>query len=200
MSISSVVEVQAWRFRFDELPAEVAKHFSDVEREAYCAGASSLTHALRMTGELPAMKACEFFHAEHPFRVYVEDFLTSPKIWFSLSSIKLDHELRLRLPKSQDDLSWAPERVRRIFRSVGGLTGGNPYSPRLLHPDKASECEHGHVLIAYGDGNQLLLSKENASRYFVHAEGQYIDVSLDLYLDEFFSGLFSIAPLFRGRS
>ncbi len=194
MSISSSIEVEAWRYKFNELPPEVAKRFSDAERDAYCEGSNAIIRALKMTGEVSATKACNFFDEGQPFRVYIEDFLSSPIVWFGLSDIKLKHEVRVRLPELSGTLQWAPTRIKSIFQSIGGIISGNPYSPRLLRPLQATDL--GWVVLVYANGARLTVSETGDSHYFDHETGRRIPVSLDFYLDEFLTELFAIDELF----
>jgi len=196
MTISSTVEIEAWRYTFSDLPAAVAATFNSEERAAYCEGSGAILRALRATGEHSAIRASSLFRDDYPFRVYIEDFLCNPTLWFGISSLKLKHQLRVCLPRSSDQFDWAPSRLRQVLSSVGGLASGLPYSPRLFDSRKASDHYNGRVVIAYANGDRLVVVDENVSHYYEHESQRFIPVLLDDYLDEFFNELFAFDELF----
>lgn len=196
MSISSLVHIEAWRYAFDELPAEIAVKFTASEREVYCKGSRKIIDSLRLTGEASAIKACDMFGESWPFHVYIDNFFSSPSIWFGLSSVKLKHEIRVMIRRECPVPDCAPSRIKRIFQAVGAIKSGVPHSPTLLFSKDAVKDGRVWTVIAYGDGCRLVLSDGNSAHYIDHETMSPCSVSLDFFLDEFLNEVFEIDDLF----
>ena len=103
--ISSIVEIEAWRYSFEQLPKQVADCFTHDERRVYELGTVAIINLLLEIGETQIIEAC---------RVFIEDFLFGPKVWFSLSSIELAHTIRLRLPLKSEIPNFIPHRGAQL--------------------------------------------------------------------------------------
>lgn len=193
MTIDSFVEIRSWEYKFHELPKSVASCFSPGERIVYETGTGAIRDCLIATGEPAMLEACSIFDNAYPFRVYIEDYLVSPRLWFSLSNIRLKHGIQLMLPKSSD-FHNLPERVTRLCQGLGGLTSRTPYFPRFTAPSLVSlagQDRNYWSIISYGNSDLLVISEDARVSYWDHTSNEIKEVPLELFLDPFLSDLFS---------
>lgn len=198
MNIHSSVHIEAWRCAFSELPEEVSIKFTDEERSIYERGSAAIIERLESIGEATIDQACGMFKKDQPFHVYIEDFLSSsPSIWFGLSSIKLERQILLMARREVLPVWPGQDRLTRLFSAVGAIKSGELYSAVLQISKGTWEGEDNWTVIAYGNGDRLVLSAEGTAYLIDHESLVPYPVSLHEYIDDFLSIVFSIRDLFR---
>lgn len=193
MAIESIVEIRGWEYKFHELPESLRICFSSAERLVYERGAGAIRDRLSATCEPAILDVCSLFPDTYPFRVYIEDFVTCPRLWFSLSNIRLKNAIRLMLPKAFDEICL-PERILRIYEGVGALTSGSSHFPKLTTPMRVYLKGRNHnywSVISFGNADLLVVSEDARVSYWNHAEDELTDVPLEVFLDPFLKELFS---------
>ncbi|TWT92604.1 hypothetical protein [Neorhodopirellula pilleata] len=204
MISSSLLEIEAWRSGFEQLPANVRSAFSPHESEAYLAGARAIIDALAATGEPIILSVLDCFTDNHPFRVYIENFHDQPEIYFGLSSVKLSHELRVKLAQPERELPlFLPSRFARLFSRISKLTCKAPHFPRLIEPRRLHVSGYdgdSWEVITYANRDSLLIHGDGSSSFFAAAGKHLSEIEATELLDAFIEEAFAIRDIFRTGS
>lgn len=194
MSVNGFVEIRSWEIDFQDLPEEVSRHFNQDESEVYIGGSSALLARLRSINESKFDITLSTFGDECPMRVYVEDLFGDSTVWFGLSNIMLEHEIRIQLPQTTLSLPFAlPKRLANLFKSIGALKFGIPYSPILTTPRKNANASatttDQYSIIRYGNGDAVLTKDGQDFVLWDFAEKKLVTIEINQYVDQFIDDL-----------
>jgi hypothetical protein len=207
MRIATDVEICRWETKFTEIPEDLAKHFSPLERRAYRQGSSFFKDLGEKCKYPPLKKLLRAIAKVDVFRVHMHRWNDGPFVLhFGFTFVTEGDYVKFRLPTKVKLPGNPPAFLQRLYASTGGLLEDLPYHRGWECPEDVVslssqydyaesrtgiDLSEAYSVLSIGDGDTAGYLPNGDGFVFDHETGKIREFDLQDFAKGYFGDYFN---------